>query len=307
MNPERWQQVSEILDQALRLPDDERPVYLAQIKTSDPELHREVNSLLASHAQAGSGFLNTLAANTESAPRRLNRDSRVGRRLGPYLIVELIGTGGMGEVYRAVRADDQYQKQVALKLVRPGYDSSFVIHRFKNERQILASLDHPNIARLLDGGTTEEGIPYFVMELIEGKMIDRYCNDHQLATAERLKLFLQVCSAVQLAHQRLIVHRDLKPGNILVTADGVPRLLDFGIAKLLDPGDGSGGGGTHHDPDPVPGVYPWVRQPGANQGRTHHDRKRRLFLGSRAVRVVDRLQSLWQDEPHAPRDRTRGV
>jgi non-specific serine/threonine protein kinase/serine/threonine-protein kinase len=150
----------------------------------------------------------------------------------------LIGVGGMGEVYRAVRADDQYQKQVALKLVRGGQDSSFVIHRFKNERQILASLDHPNIARLLDGGTAEDGVPYFVMELIEGKTIDRYCNDRNLGTPERLTLFLQVCSAVQLAHQRLIVHRDLKPGNILVTTDGVPRLLDFGIAKLLDPGGG---------------------------------------------------------------------
>jgi len=236
MNPERWEQVTEVLDKALRLPVEQRSVYLAQIAASDPELHREVSSLLASHEQAGSEFLNTLAEYPGSVPSELNRDSRVGRRLGPYQIVELVGAGGMAEVYRAVRADDQYRKQVALKLVRPGQDSSFVIHRFKNERQILASLDHPNIARLLDGGTTEEGVPFFVMELIEGKTIDRYCNDRKLATAERLKLFLHVCSAVQLAHQRLIVHRDLKPGNILVTADGVPRLLDFGIAKLLDPG-----------------------------------------------------------------------
>jgi eukaryotic-like serine/threonine-protein kinase len=242
MNRERWEQVSEILDQALRLPLRERSVYLAQIAASDPDLHREVNSLIASHEQAGSEFLNTLAAPTGSVQSAITgRDSKVGRRLGPYQIVELIGVGGMGEVYRAVRADDQYSKQVALKLVRSGQDSSFVINRFKNERQILASLDHPNIARLLDGGTTEEGVPYFVMELIEGKTIDRYCNDRNLATIERLTLFLQICSAVQLAHQRLIVHRDLKPGNILVTADGVPRLLDFGIAKLLDPGVGAEG------------------------------------------------------------------
>ena len=242
MNPERWEQVSEVLDKALRLPSGERSVFLAQIAASDPELHREVNSLLASHERAGSEFLNAPGGETASLPSELNRrDARVGRRLGPYQIVELIGAGGMGEVYRAVRADDQYRKQVALKLVRPGQDSSFVIHRFKNERQILASLDHPNIARLLDGGTTEEGVPYFVMELIEGQTIDRYCNTRNLATSERLALFLQVCSAVQLAHQRLIVHRDLKPGNILVTADGVPRLLDFGIAKLLGPGEGPGG------------------------------------------------------------------
>jgi serine/threonine protein kinase len=240
MKPERWEQVSEILDKVLHLPGEERPVYLGEIAASDPELHLEVSSLLASHEQAGSEFLNTLAK-PEFEQSEVNRDSKVGRRFGPYQVVELIGVGGMGEVYRAVRADDQYRKQVALKLVRPGQDSSFVINRFKNERQILASLDHPNIARLLDGGTAEEGVPYFVMELIEGKTIDRYCDDQKLATADRLKLFLQVCSAVQLAHQRLIVHRDLKPGNILVTADGVPRLLDFGIAKLLDPGEGTTG------------------------------------------------------------------
>src|SRR6202165_643551 len=235
MNRERWEQVSEILDKALRLPPSERSVYLAQIDASDPELHREVNSLLASHEQAGSEFLNTLAAPTGSVQCEITgRDSKVGRRLGPYQIVELIGVGGMGEVYRAVRADDQYSKQVALKLVRSGQDSSFVINRFKNERQILASLDHPNIARLLDGGTTEEGVPYFVMELIEGQRIDEYCNARRLATTERLELFLRVCSAVQYAHQRLIIHRDIKPGNILVTADGVPKLLDFGIAKILE-------------------------------------------------------------------------
>lgn len=239
MNPERWQEVSEVLHAALHLPAEERAAYLAEIAAGDSELRREVDSLLASHDQAGSEFLNTLAVETGSVAEPVNRnDSKVGRRLGPYQVVELIGVGGMAEVYRAVRADDQYRKQVALKLVRPWQDSPFVINRFKNERQILASLDHPNIARLLDGGTTAEGVPYFVMELIEGMTIDRYCDDHNLATAERLALFLQVCSAVQLAHQRLIVHRDLKPGNILVTADGVPRLLDFGIAKLLDPGDG---------------------------------------------------------------------
>ena len=155
--------------------------------------------------------------------------------MGAYQIVEQIGVGGMGEVYRAVRADDQYSKQVALKVVRGGQDSAFVISRFKNERQILASLDHPNIARLLDGGSTEDGAPYFVMELIEGEPIDQYCDHRRLGLGDRLRLFLEVCSAVQFAHQRLIIHRDLKPGNILVTADGATKLLDFGIAKILDP------------------------------------------------------------------------
>jgi serine/threonine protein kinase len=244
MNPERWQQITDSMDKALGLQGGERAAFLARLAHSDPELHAEVVSLLSSHAQAGAEFLNTpvappaleLSETLVRDPMRPSaRDPMIGRRLGPYQIVELIGVGGMGEVYRAVRADDEYRKQVALKLVRAGLDSAAVVNRFKNERQILASLDHPNIARLLDGGTTGEGIPYFVMELIEGQTIDCYCDDHNLATTERLKLFLQICSAVQLAHQRLIVHRDLKPSNILVTSEGLPRLLDFGIAKLVDP------------------------------------------------------------------------
>ena len=164
-----------------------------------------------------------------------DRNRRLGQRVGPYQLVEEIGVGGMGEVYRAFRADDQYKKEVAIKLVRAGQDSSFVIARFKHERQVLASLDHPNIARLLDGGTTDDGIPYFVMELIAGQPLTKYCDEHRLLTTDRLKLFLDVCSAVQYAHQHLIIHRDLKPSNILVTAEGTPKLLDFGIAKILDP------------------------------------------------------------------------
>ncbi len=160
----------------------------------------------------------------------------IGKRISQYRIVEQLGSGGMGEVYRAVRADDQYQKQVAIKLVRAGADSGLVVSRFKNERQILASLDHPNIARLLDGGATEEGVPYFVMELVEGQPIDKYCDSHQLGIRARLELFLQVCSALKYSHQHQIIHRDIKPANILVTAEGVPKLLDFGIAKMVDSG-----------------------------------------------------------------------
>jgi len=235
VNPERWQQVSEALDKVLHLSPGQRADYLAQIATSDPELYGELESLLASHQEAGADFLNTPAIQVSRNEDAFHRPSLLGQRLGAYQIVELIGTGGMGEVYRAFRADDQYRMQVALKVVHGGNNSSFVFRRFKNERQILASLDHPNIAHLLDGGATGEGAPYFVMELIEGESIDRYCDHHRLGTIDRLKLFLQVCSAVQYAHQRLIIHRDLKPGNILVTADGVPKLLDFGIAKILDP------------------------------------------------------------------------
>jgi tetratricopeptide (TPR) repeat protein/tRNA A-37 threonylcarbamoyl transferase component Bud32 len=159
---------------------------------------------------------------------------RIGSRLGPYRLIELIGRGGMGEVYQAERADDHYQSRVAIKLVRVDHDASRVAWRFRSERQILAQLEHPNIARLIDGGATDEGVPYLVMELIAGQPIDVYCEERQLSVEQRVRLFLQVCAAVSFAHQRLVVHRDLKPGNILVTAEGTVKLLDFGIAKLLE-------------------------------------------------------------------------
>jgi eukaryotic-like serine/threonine-protein kinase len=240
VKPERWQQVREILDTAIALDAAQRPVYLDKVCVGDAELRGEVESLLRSHHEAGSVFLNMPAADLKSAMTETERKSaRVGRRIGVYQIVEEIGRGGMGEVYRAVRADGQYDKQVAIKLVRGGLDTSYVLERFRHERQILASLDHPNIARLHDGGTTEDGVPYLVMELIEGTPIDQFCEQQQLGVAERLHLFTQVCAAVQYAHQRLVIHRDIKPGNILVTAEGVPKLLDFGIAKILDPAAGA--------------------------------------------------------------------
>ena len=233
MIPARWSEVKEKLQVALEMEPLERAAYLDNLQGVDPEVRREVESLLASHDQAGDTFLNAPARELAEPDLNSHRSTMIGRRVGSYKIVEWIGAGGMGEVYRAARADEQYEKQVALKLVRGGPDSAFVISRFKNERQILAQLDHPNIARLLDGGTTEDGVPFFVMELIEGQPIDEYCDGHGLSINERLALFRQVCSAVQYAHQLLIIHRDIKPGNILVTADGTPKLLDFGIAKIL--------------------------------------------------------------------------
>ena len=156
------------------------------------------------------------------------------RRIGAYRVLREVGHGGMGTVYLAARADDQYQKRVAIKTIR-GLDSEEVLRHFRRERQILAALDHPNIARLFDGGTTDDGLPYFVMEYVEGQAIDEYCDERRLSVQERLALYQGVCSAVQYAHQNLVVHRDIKPKNILVDAQGVPKLLDFGIAKLLNP------------------------------------------------------------------------
>jgi serine/threonine protein kinase/tetratricopeptide (TPR) repeat protein len=239
MTPERWQHVKGVLASVLESDPGERSTYLDRVCEGDPFLRADVENLLAANHLLESGFLNVPPIPV-SGPDDSKASVRVGRRIGPYQLVEEIGVGGMGEVYRAFRADDQYRQQVAIKLVRAGHDSSFVVSRFKNERQILAGIEHPNIARLLDGGTTEDGVPYFAMELIEGDPIDEYCARNRLSTTERLKLFLQVCSAVQYAHQRLIIHRDIKPGNILVTSEGVPRLLDFGIAKILET-DGSSG------------------------------------------------------------------
>lgn len=239
MKADRWRQVREVLDQAIALPEAERVSFLDSACSGDPELRSEVESLLISHQRAGSVFLKDPAVDLKSAfPEPARPPDRVGRRIGVYQIVEEIGHGGMGEVYRAVRADGQYDKQVAIKLVRVGLDTAFVLERFRHERQILASLDHPNIARLHDGGTTEDGLPYLVMELIEGTPIDQYCDERDLDIPQRLGLFTQVCAAVQYAHQRLVIHRDIKPSNVLVTSDGVPKLLDFGIAKILDPSAG---------------------------------------------------------------------
>jgi eukaryotic-like serine/threonine-protein kinase len=238
MTPERWKQIKTVLGHALELEPARRPGYLEEASLGDASFRAEVERLLSAERQAGKEFLGDTDTHAAFDMPSLLVDSRIGQRVGPYEIVEPIGEGGMGTVYRAVRADKEYEKHVAIKLIQAGQDSSVVISRFKNERQILASLEHPNIARLLDGGTTDSGAPYVVMELIEGERIDVYCDRHRLPIRERLKSFLQVCAAVQFAHQRLIIHRDIKPGNILVGPDGVPKLLDFGIAKLLDPAAG---------------------------------------------------------------------
>ena len=235
MLPERWNEIKDKLHEALQLGPARRETYLAEMGATDPDLQRELESLITFHERTGTDFLNAPLAQVASAlASQVEPDALLGRRVGSYQIMGQIGVGGMGEVFRAFRADDEYKKQVAIKLVRAGQNSDFVVNRFKNERQILASLDHPNIACLLDGGTTEKGVPYFVMELIEGQPIDEYCDIHKLPTTERLKLFVQVCSAVQYAHQHLFIHRDIKPSNLLVTSDGVPKLLDFGIAKILE-------------------------------------------------------------------------
>ena len=238
MTPERWQRVKSALSEAMALGGPARSAWLESLGGQDPEIRAEVESLLAAERDAGSLFLETPAPVVLDDATLAEGDAGrfAGQRLGPYRLLAEIGSGGMGRVYRAIRADDEYQQEVAIKLVRAGVDAEFVAQRLRTERQILASLAHPNIARLLDGGTTPERVPYLVMELIDGEPITRYCEQRRLDVAARLGLFLRVCSAVQYAHQHMVIHRDLKPSNILVTADGTPKLLDFGIAKILEAG-----------------------------------------------------------------------
>ena len=240
MTREEWQRVKEILHNALDLPRSGRAAFLDGACNGDLALRGEVESLLASYEEAGTFIEEPVAAAPKLTPP-MPENLGIGSDLGPYRIVQLIAEGGMGAVYQAVRVDDLYRKVVAVKIIRRGVFGEFALRRFDIERQILAHLDHPNIAKLLDGGATPDGRPYFVMDFIAGTPIDEYCDRHQLGIRERLNFFLTACSAVHYAHQNLVIHRDLKPGNILVTEEGALKLLDFGIAKLLDP-DALGGG-----------------------------------------------------------------
>ncbi|MGI8890899.1 MAG: protein kinase domain-containing protein [Chthoniobacterales bacterium] len=230
-NSDEYDRLQEIFLAAVDLPKKEQSVYLESECGDDARLREEVESLIAADSQTD-GFTEQIDS---AIPGDVFPDAPIdlGQQFGAYRILRELGRGGLGMVYLAERADDEYRKEVALKLVRRGLDTEDILERFRHERQILAQLDHPNIARLIDGGTTGEGLPYFVMEFVEGVTLTQYCARHQLDTNERLKLFCKVCEAVSYAHQNLVIHRDLKPSNILVTEEGAPKLLDFGIAKVL--------------------------------------------------------------------------
>jgi serine/threonine-protein kinase len=237
MDADRWHRVHQVLDAALTRQPDEWAALLEETCGDDPELRQEVEALLA-RVDTAQRFLESPPAALAAALMAEEAEvsaSHVGRRIGAYRLVKEIGRGGMARVFLAERADGQFEHQVALKLLRPGLDAEIDRERFRAERQILATLNHPNIARLLDGGVTDDSQPYLVLELVEGLPIDVFCNQSSLPLRERLELFLTVCKATQYAHGRLVVHRDLKPSNILVTADGSVKLLDFGLAKLLEP------------------------------------------------------------------------
>jgi serine/threonine protein kinase len=209
LTPERWQRIKEVFAEALEHNPSERAAFLKEVCAADVSLRSEVESLLAA------------AESEEAAPAEHSpvEDAMIGRRIGAYKIIQRVGRGGMATVYLASRADEQCEKQVAIKILLPELGSEELLRRFRNERQTLAKLDHPNIVKLLDGGSTEEGLPYLVMDYVQGEPVDKYCDNHKLSTEERLRLFCQICAAVRCAHENLVVHRDLKPSNILITEE----------------------------------------------------------------------------------------
>ena len=229
MNPERFRRLEALYEAAAALDPAARARFIDEQSAGDDELRR---NLLTAFRDGTSGLTDVVGQAAASAAA--SDETWAGRRFGPYRVVRVLGRGGMGAVFLAVRDDAQFHKEVAIKTLKFDLESDSAIARFRHERQILAHLEHPNIARVLDGGTTEQGTPYLVMEYIAGVPITEWCDERKASIEDRLRLFRLVCDAVQYVHQHLVVHRDIKPANILVTADGVPKLLDFGIAKLLD-------------------------------------------------------------------------
>lgn len=232
---DRWSRVKEILAAALDVPAAQRPGLLASWCGDDTDLRHEVETLLEFSDDEEAGFIDQPAiADGIALIDQTEADGMIGRVLGRYRIVEFIGEGGTGTVYRAVSDDAGYERSLAIKILKRGMDSGTVLRRFRDETRILARLDHPNIARFHEAGIAQDGRPYLVMEFLEGTPIHHYCREHQLSVREMVELFIPVCAAVEFSHRNLIIHRDLKASNILVTAAGVPKLLDFGIAKLMD-------------------------------------------------------------------------
>ncbi|MEO1369694.1 MAG: serine/threonine-protein kinase, partial [Acidobacteriota bacterium] len=242
--PPSWARIRGLLDTVLDLPALER-TGAVDAADADTAVKQAVLSMLAAYEEETEPFGRAAAVDVAEL---LGDRWQSGDEIGAYRLIERIGEGGMGTVFTALRADDAYSKRVAVKLIRRGWASDEEIRRFRSERQILADLEHPSIARLIDGGETAQGQPYLVMEYVDGQPIDAHCREHALGLKERLSLFLEVCRAVQFAHQSLIVHRDLKPSNILVTppdtettgSTGRVKLLDFGIAKILEGSSFSG-------------------------------------------------------------------
>jgi len=232
MTSDRWNRIEEIFQSALERPASERGAFVVQACGNDKELRSEIDSLLASEGDAASVLRSVVAGDVKELAAN---SSEIGRQLGPYRLVKEIDSGGMGAVYLAVRSDDQYFQIVAIKMIRKGWESPALVQRFRAERQILATLTHPNIGAILDGGDTEERLPFIVMEYVEGQPITLACESRGWPIRQRIELFRSVCSAVHHSHQKFVIHRDIKPSNVLVTPEGVVKLIDFGVSKALAP------------------------------------------------------------------------
>src|SRR6516165_5448407 len=231
---DRWKLIQDIFQAAIEIPSSERSEYLDRACAGDEELRSEVASLLENDSIDTDTLHSVVASDLKGLAEAAGR-REIGLRVGPYRLVRELDGGGMGIVYLAVRSDDQYFQIVAVKMVRRGMESPALLQRFRAERQILATLTHPNIGAILDGGETEDGRPYIVMEYVEGQQITQASETRTLSVRQRVELFRSVCSAVQYAHEKLVIHRDIKPSNVLVTSEGIVKLIDFGISKPLAP------------------------------------------------------------------------
>ncbi len=286
MDPERWSLVQRVLVEALALAEGDRETFLTRACGADAKLRAEVESLI--EADAGSDFLDEPVVTLRSLEERSGADAAPARSIGPYELVRPLGEGGMGEVFLARQRTAAFSRSVAIKVVKRGMDTGEVLRRFALERRILAQLVHPNIAVLHDAGVTDDGRPYFVMELVDGEPIDAYVRRKKLSIADTLRLFESVCAAVHHAHRHLVVHRDIKPSNVLVTADGVPKLLDFGIAKILSDTDDEHGAHEHARARPHTGL----RVARAAPWRAGHDGRGRVRARHVALRAAGRRPAL---------------
>jgi eukaryotic-like serine/threonine-protein kinase len=294
----RAAQVAELVKSGLGRDPREWPSFLDETCGSDVALRAEVESLLQLKQEAVA-LMQEPAVHLSARILVPDRELKPEEIIGDYRILSLIGSGGMGDVYLA--EDQPLHRKVALKIVRRGLDTGDIIRRFQREEQILASLTHPNIARLYGGAVTPEGVPYFIMEYVEGERLDSYCDEQKLTIPERLQRFRRICSAVSYAHQHLVIHRDIKPANIRVTADGEPKLLDFGIAKFLELQTSDIAEQTH---DASRRDDAGVREPRASARRNDDDGKRRLQSWRRPLRTTHRPETVSDRQSHTSQRRT---